>query len=99
MCGLADELEQRRRIPLQSGGGSPQEITNIFAQAGKSQVPIVILPTDVASEMDSRSPKGNVVKVCPRPIDLENVEKLRQFPGMTVVKAVEELRAWLNTCL
>lgn len=80
-------------------GISDSLITNIFAQAGKSQVPIIVLPTDVASEMDSHSPKGGLVKVYPRPIDLENVAKLRQFPGVTVMKDVEELRACLNTYL
>jgi len=80
-------------------GISDSLITNIFAQAGKSQVPIVVLPTDLAPEMDSRGPKGNVVKVYPRPVDLENVAKLRQFSGVTVVKDVEELRACLNTYL
>jgi len=80
-------------------GISDSLITNIFARTGKSQVPIVVLPTDLAPEMDSRGPKGNVVKVYPRPVDLENVAKLRQFSGVTVVKDVEELRACLNTYL
>jgi len=80
-------------------GISDSLISNIFAQTGKSRVPIVVLPTDVVAQMDSKGPSGRLVKVYPRPIDLENVEKLRQFPGVTVVKAVEELRAWLNTCL
>jgi len=80
-------------------GISDSLITNIFAQAGKSQVPIIVLPTDAASEMDSRGPKGNPIRVYPRPIDLENVEKLRQFPGVTVVKDMEELRACLDTYL
>ncbi len=80
-------------------GISDSLITNLFAQAGKSQVPIVVLPTDIAPEMDSRDPGGNIIKVYPRPVDLENVEKLRQFPGVTVVRNIEELQGWLNIYL
>jgi dihydromethanopterin reductase (acceptor) len=78
-------------------GISDSLISNIFAQTGKSQVPIVVLPTDVAAEMDSEGPSGRLVKVYPRPVDLENVDRLRRFPGVTVVKDMEELRACLDT--
>ncbi len=78
-------------------GISDSLITNIFAQTGKSRVPIIVLPTDVSPEMDSQGPSGKLVKVYPRPIDLENVDRLRQFPGVTVVRDMEELRACLDT--
>jgi len=78
-------------------GISDSLITNIFAQTGKSRVPIVVLPTDVAPEMDSQGPSGKPVKVYPRPVDLENVDRLRQFPGVTVVRDIEELRSCLDT--
>ncbi len=80
-------------------GISDSLISNIFAQAGKSRVPIVVLPTDLAPEMDSETPKGRLIKVYPRPIDLENTARLRQFPGVTVVESVEELKVCLSTCL
>lgn len=67
-------------------------ISNLFAQAGKSRVPIIVLPTDVAPEIDSPGPKGGWVKVFPRPVDLEAVARLRTFPGVTVVSSVAELR-------
>ncbi len=76
-------------------GISDTLITNLFAQAGKSRVPIVVLPTDVAEEIDSKGPKGGLVKVYPRQIDLENVERLRRFRGVTVVTDMAEL----NDCL
>ncbi len=71
-------------------------ITNLFAQAGKSLVPIVVLPTDVSEEILSPGPKGGLVKVYPRQIDLENVEKLKGFRGVTVVTDMEELKACLQ---
>jgi len=74
-------------------------ITNLFAQAGKSLVPIVVLPTDVAEEIRSPGPKGGLVKVYPRQIDLENVERLRGFRGVTVVMNLEELKACLSQYL
>jgi len=80
-------------------GISDTLVTNMFAQAGKSRVPIIVLPTDLAPEMDSVGPHGEPVKVYPRPIDLENTEKLRRFPGVTVVESVEEIKRCLDTCL
>jgi dihydromethanopterin reductase (acceptor) len=77
-------------------GLSDTLITNLFAQAGKSRVPIVVLPTDIAPEMDSVGPKGGLVKVYPRAIDLENTARLRRFPGVTVVSDMRELEACLN---
>ena len=80
-------------------GISDSLVTNLFAQAGKSRVPIIVLPTDLAPEMDSVGPHGDLIKVYPRPIDLENTEKLGRFPGVTVVSSVEEVERCLDTYL
>jgi flavoprotein len=80
-------------------GISDSLVTNLFAQAGKSRVPIIVLPTDLAPEMDSVGPHGDRIKVYPRPIDLENTEKLRRFAGVTVVTSVEEMERCLDTYL
>jgi flavoprotein len=79
-------------------GISDSLITNLFAQAGKNRMPIIVLPTDVAPEMDSIAPKGKVIKVYPRAIDLENTARLREFPGVTVVENIKSLRKCLITC-
>lgn len=76
-------------------GISDSLVTNLFAQAGKSQVPIVVLPTDLAPEMVSTGPHGDLIKVHPRPVDLENTARLRLFPGVTVVESVDELASCL----
>lgn len=78
-------------------GVSDSLITNLFAQAGKNRVPIIVLPTDVASEMDSVAPRRKAIKVYPRAIDLENTAKLREFTGVTVVESLEGLRECLTT--
>jgi dihydromethanopterin reductase (acceptor) len=71
-------------------------VSNLFAQAGKSRVPIIVLPTDVAPELESPGPGGGLVKVFPRPVDLEVVDRLRSFPGVTVVISVAELKRALE---
>lgn len=79
-------------------GISDSLVTNLFAQAGKARVPIIVLPTDIAPEMDSVGPHGDLIKVYPRLIDMENTEKLRGLPGVTVVSSAEEIKRWLDTC-
>jgi dihydromethanopterin reductase (acceptor) len=78
-------------------GISDSLVTNLFAQAGKSRVPIIILPTDLTPDMDSVGPHGDLIKVYPRPIDLENTEKMRKMAGVTVVASVEEIERCLAT--
>jgi flavoprotein len=78
-------------------GISDSMITNLFAQAGKNRVPAVVLPTDLAPEMDTPTPRGKIIKVYPRAIDLAHTERLRAMPGVTVVQDVQGLRECLNT--
>ncbi len=80
-------------------GISDSLVTNLFAQAGKSRVPIIVYPTDLAPEMDSRNPHQDPVKIFPRPIDLENTGKLRAFAGVHVVGSREELERCLAVYL
>jgi len=65
--------------------------TNLFAQAGKSRIPVVVYPTDLAPVLTSVGPRGQSFKVYPRPIDLENTARLKSFPGATVVSDRKEL--------
>jgi flavoprotein len=76
-------------------GISDSLVTNLFAQAGKSRVPIIVYPTDLETNIDSLDPHRAVVKVHPRPIDLENTGKLRAFAGVKVVGRREELEQCL----
>ncbi len=72
-------------------GISDTLITNIFAQSGKSNVPIIVFPTDTGPEVESMGPSKPVM-VYPRKIDLENVEKLETFEMVRVVRSFEELK-------
>ena len=69
--------------------------TNVFAQAGKCRVPIIVFACDTAPEMDTEAPHG-WVKVYPRRIDLENTERLRGFEETTVVETLEGLTTTLQ---
>lgn len=64
--------------------------TNVYAQAGKCRVPSIVFACDTAPELLTRAPKG-MVKVYPRRIDLENVERLKTFEATAVVEGVAEL--------
>jgi dihydromethanopterin reductase (acceptor) len=65
--------------------------TNVYAQAGKCRVPSIVFACDTAPEMDTLAPDG-MVKVYPRRIDLENVERLKGFEATTVVETLEGLK-------
>jgi flavoprotein len=64
--------------------------SNFFAQAGKSSIPIFVLPTDSEHEITSVTPSGGKIKVCPRPVDLARAEELSRFPGVTVLRSSKE---------
>ena len=66
--------------------------TNVFAQAGKCRVPSIVFACDTAPELETEAPKG-MVKVYPRPIDLENTAKLKTFHDVAVVESLAELGA------
>jgi dihydromethanopterin reductase (acceptor) len=65
--------------------------TNVYAQAGKCRIPSIVFACDTAPEMETKAPSG-MVKVYPRRIDLENVERLRSFEATTVVETLDALR-------
>ncbi|MCX8506844.1 MAG: flavoprotein [Alphaproteobacteria bacterium] len=71
-------------------GISDNLVTNVFAQAGKCRVPIIVFACDTAPEMESEAP-GGLVKLWPRKIDLDNVEKLKSFENTVVVSSLAEL--------
>jgi dihydromethanopterin reductase (acceptor) len=71
-------------------GISDTLVTNVFAQAGKCRVPVIVFACDTAPELETEAPKG-VVKVYPRHIDLENTARLNAFDRTEVVESLEGL--------
>ena len=72
-------------------------VTNLFAQAGKCRVPSIVYPCDIAPEMETTAPKGKMVMVYPRQIDLEATDKLATIEYTQIVKSVDELIASVKT--
>lgn len=66
-------------------------VTNLYSQAGKCRVPNIVYPCDIAPEMKTTAPSGEVM-VYPRKIDLDATEALRSFKYTTVVESVDELK-------
>lgn len=80
-------------------GISDNLVTNIFAQAGKCRIPTIVFACDTAPELESDAPREHVVKVFPRRIDLDNMEKLKGFEETKVVADMQELEAAIQARL
>lgn len=72
-------------------GFSDSLVTNLYAQAGKTRVASIVFACDTAPELESEAPRENIVKVYPRAIDLENVNKLKAFEATTLVADMQAL--------
>jgi flavoprotein len=76
-------------------GISDNLATNVFAQAGKCRVPIIVFACDSAPELETEAPSG-MVKVYPRRIDLENTRRLGEFESTEVVLTLDSLQQALQ---
>jgi flavoprotein len=65
--------------------------SNFFAQAGKSRIPIFILPTDGEERIVSVTPSGAKIDVRPRPVDFARIRELSGFPLVTVLASPDGL--------
>jgi flavoprotein len=79
-------------------GLSDTLVSNIFAQAGKCRIRSIVFACDTAPRMETEAP-SEWVTVYPRPIDLENTERLKAFPLVSVVETFEDLRTSLTAHL
>lgn len=76
-------------------GISDSLVTNIFAQAGKLRIPIIVFACDSEPVVITESP-SEWVTLYPRAIDLAHTAKLATFEGVTVVDSVEALHEALE---
>ncbi|HEY9191345.1 MAG TPA: flavoprotein [Methyloversatilis sp.] len=76
-------------------GISDSLVTNIFAQAGKLRIPIIVFACDSEPVVITESP-SEWVTLYPRAIDLAHTAKLATFEGVTVVDSVEALHEALQ---
>ncbi len=67
-------------------------ITNAVAQTCKGKTPVVLLPVDqVPGEVETIAPNGMRFKIRTRKVDLENVGRLREMEGVTVVATLDDI--------
>jgi dihydromethanopterin reductase (acceptor) len=76
-------------------GISDTLVTNVFAQAGKCRVPIIVYACDTKPVHDTMAP-GGLVRLWPRRIDLDNTERLKAFEATTVVEDMVALEQALG---
>ena len=86
-------------IAKMASGVADNLITNLFAHAGKCQIPAILLPCDSEPEINSLTPRGDQVLVHVRKIDLENINRLASWPGVTLTTDLEELKSHLHIFL
>jgi flavoprotein len=79
-------------------GISDTLVTNVFAQAGKCRIPIIVYACDTKPVHDSMAPH-RMVRLWPRRIDLENTARLEEFEGVVVVEDMAALEAALRARL
>lgn len=80
-------------------GISDNLVTNLYAQAGKTHVASIVFACDTEPELESEAPRDNMVKVYPRRIDLENMEKLKTFEETTVTADMQQLQTAIQNRL
>jgi flavoprotein len=73
-------------------GISDTLVTNVFAQAGKCRIPIIVYACDTKPVHDTMAP-DRMVRLWPRRIDLDNTERLKSFDATTVVEDMAALEA------
>jgi dihydromethanopterin reductase (acceptor) len=72
--------------------------SNMLAQSGKLGIPGIVFACDTEPVVVTMGPQG-WVKLMPRNIELQNVERLRAIDHVRVACSIEELRASLDTRL
>lgn len=76
-------------------GISDTLVSNLLAHAGKTKLPVIILPTDIDQNLISAAPDKEV-DVFPREIDLKNTDKLSQMDATVVISEPKEVKSCLK---
>jgi flavoprotein len=86
-------------IAKMASGIADNLVTNLFAHAGKCQIPVILLPCDSKPEINSLTPRGDQVLVHVRKIDLENINRLASWPCVTLTTDPEQLKSHMHNFL
>jgi flavoprotein len=75
-------------------------ITNAVAQTLKGDTPVLVYPVDQTSEpVTTFGPDGVEFTLTPRNVDLENVHRLRQMKGLSVLDDINRLALYVQNHL
>ena len=75
-------------------------LTNAVAQTLKGDTPVFLYPVDQKpGKVETMAPDGTKFTIKMRTIDLENVDRLRNMEGITIIASVEELIEKIKTHL
>jgi len=67
-------------------------ITNAVAQTLKGNTPVLVYPVDQSTEpVTTIGPNGIEFTITPRDVDLENVHRLKEMKGLTVLSAPSQI--------
>ena len=72
-------------------GISDTLVTNLYAQAGKCRIPVIVFACDTRPTVITEAP-GRTVTLYPRAIDLDNTARLATYALTTVVDDLDALR-------
>jgi flavoprotein len=79
-----------------AGGIADSLVSNSVSLGLKARIPTYLLPTDQGNEVETVLRDGSKLKLYPRKVDLENLEKVRAMDDVTVFKDIEEMAAALE---
>jgi archaeoflavoprotein AfpA len=67
-------------------------LTNAVAQTLKGETPVLLYPVDQnPGKVETTAPDGTKFTIKMRAIDLENVDRLREMEGVTIVGSIKEM--------
>nr|MDO8086184.1 flavoprotein [Candidatus Sigynarchaeum springense] len=71
-------------------------VSNCVSLGLKVRVPVYLYPTDQGSEVETVLRDGSTLKIYPRKVDLDNLEKVRAMDDVIIFKNVGEMVAALG---
>jgi flavoprotein len=72
-------------------------VSNSISLGLKARIPVYLFPTDQGNEVETVLRDGSMLKLNPRKVDLENLEKVRCMADVMVCKDLDALHASLKT--
>jgi flavoprotein len=66
-------------------------VSNSVSLGLKARIPVYLFPTDQGAEVETVLRDGSTLKLHPRKVDLDNLEKVRAMDDVAVFKTINEM--------